>query len=152
MIVGLQQGLKADGIEVSLVKLCRWFGIARRTVYYRATKGHPKLQEQFCHADQSHDQAELFVWLPHDGVFTELQHEHGAAGVSGQGLASAQTPGGFQAQHPGATVSGKGPRRTLGNGLVPDLDWKGWLVAFGRGQSQQSLLCGIETAEPAWPD
>ena len=39
MILGLQQGLKADGIEVSLVKLCEWFGVARRTLYYRATKG-----------------------------------------------------------------------------------------------------------------
>lgn len=47
MILGLQQGLKADGIEVSLVKLCQWFGVARRTVYYRETKGQPKLQEQF---------------------------------------------------------------------------------------------------------
>ena len=47
MILGLQQGLKADGIEVSLVKLCEWFGVDRRTVYYRATKGQPKLQEQF---------------------------------------------------------------------------------------------------------
>ena len=47
MILGLQQGLKADGIEVSLVKLCEWFGVARRTLYYRATKGQPRLQEQF---------------------------------------------------------------------------------------------------------
>ena len=47
MILGLQQGLKEDGVEVSLVKLCEWFGVARRTVYYQATKGQPKLQEQF---------------------------------------------------------------------------------------------------------
>jgi putative transposase len=47
MILGLQQGLKEEGVEVSLVKLCEWFGVARRTVYYRATKGQPKLQEQF---------------------------------------------------------------------------------------------------------
>ncbi len=47
MVLGLQQGLKEDGVEVSLVKLCEWFGVARRTVYYQATKGQPKLQEQF---------------------------------------------------------------------------------------------------------
>ena len=29
MILGLQQGLKADGIEVSLVKLCEWFESTR---------------------------------------------------------------------------------------------------------------------------
>jgi putative transposase len=38
MIVQLQRGLKGDGITVSPVKLCRWFGVARRTVYYRTTK------------------------------------------------------------------------------------------------------------------
>jgi putative transposase len=43
MILGLQQGLKEDGVEVSLVKLCEWFGVARRTVYYRATKGQPQV-------------------------------------------------------------------------------------------------------------
>jgi predicted regulator of amino acid metabolism with ACT domain len=47
VILGIQQGLKEDGIEISLVKLCQWFGVARRTVYYRQTKGQPKLQEQF---------------------------------------------------------------------------------------------------------
>ncbi len=45
MILGLQQGLKEEGVEVSLVKLCEWFGVALCTVYYRATKGQPKLQE-----------------------------------------------------------------------------------------------------------
>jgi putative transposase len=39
--------LMEDGIEVSLVKLCQCFSVARRTVYYRQTKGQPKLQEQF---------------------------------------------------------------------------------------------------------
>ena len=45
MILGLQQGLKEDGVEVSLLKLCEWFGVARRTVYYRATKAtSPRFQ------------------------------------------------------------------------------------------------------------
>src|SRR5690348_7371707 len=35
MIETIRQGLKADGIEVSMSKLCQWFGVARRTVYYR---------------------------------------------------------------------------------------------------------------------
>jgi putative transposase len=49
MILGLQQGLKENGVEVSPVKLCESFGVARRTVYYQANKGQPKLQEQFVH-------------------------------------------------------------------------------------------------------
>ena len=37
-MVAIQQGLRDEGFEVSMVKLCRWFGMARRTVYYRPTK------------------------------------------------------------------------------------------------------------------
>jgi putative transposase len=33
MILSLQQGLAEDGVVVSLVKLCQWFQIPRRTVY-----------------------------------------------------------------------------------------------------------------------
>ena len=44
-MASLQQGLRADGFEVSMVKLCRWFGVARRTVYYRAIKAPPKIKE-----------------------------------------------------------------------------------------------------------
>ena len=47
MILALQQGLQDDGVEVSLVKLCRWFEVPRRSVYYRPCKGQPKLQDRF---------------------------------------------------------------------------------------------------------
>jgi putative transposase len=47
MILQLQQELKAEGANVSLVKLCQWFEMPRRTVYYRPTKGTPKVQEKF---------------------------------------------------------------------------------------------------------
>jgi hypothetical protein len=45
MILSLQQGLAEDGFKVSLVKLCQWFEMPRRTVYYRSTKAAPKVQE-----------------------------------------------------------------------------------------------------------
>ena len=48
MILALQQSLKDDGVLVSLVKLCQWFGVPRRTLYYQPTKGKPKVQPQFC--------------------------------------------------------------------------------------------------------
>lgn len=47
MIETIRQGLKADGFDVSISKLCRWFGVPRRTVYYRPVKSEPKLQERF---------------------------------------------------------------------------------------------------------
>ena len=43
-MVAIQQGLRADGFVVSMVKLCRWFGVARRSVYYRSVKSAPKVQ------------------------------------------------------------------------------------------------------------
>lgn len=36
----VRQGLQADGITVSISKLCRWFEVPRRTVYYRSASGH----------------------------------------------------------------------------------------------------------------
>jgi len=47
MILQPQQELKAEVPNVSLVKLCQWFEMPRRTVYYRPTKGTPKVQEKF---------------------------------------------------------------------------------------------------------
>jgi len=38
VIASLRQGLKEDGYEVSISKLCQWFGVARRSVYYKPTK------------------------------------------------------------------------------------------------------------------
>jgi putative transposase len=41
-MVTIQQGLQEDGIAISMAKLCRWFGVARRTVYYQPTKAPTK--------------------------------------------------------------------------------------------------------------
>jgi putative transposase len=43
MIQRLQQGLLTDGVAVPLSKLCAWFGVPRRTVYYKPTKASPKV-------------------------------------------------------------------------------------------------------------
>jgi putative transposase len=47
MIETIRQGLKDDGYTVSISKLCRWFGVARRTVYYKPTKKAPTVQARF---------------------------------------------------------------------------------------------------------
>ncbi|MGO1542405.1 MAG: hypothetical protein ACTH0Y_02495 [Luteimonas sp.] len=46
MTLSIQQGLKDDGDEVSISKLCRWFDVPRRTVCYRSTKAAPKVQPE----------------------------------------------------------------------------------------------------------
>jgi putative transposase len=33
LIRRIQQGLLAEGVTVSIAKLCAWFGVPRRTVY-----------------------------------------------------------------------------------------------------------------------
>ncbi len=47
MIATVQQGLEAEGVTVPMTKLCRWFKVPRRTVYYRPTKAAPKVQGRF---------------------------------------------------------------------------------------------------------
>nr|WP_238692476.1 DDE-type integrase/transposase/recombinase [Xanthomonas oryzae] len=43
-MASIQQGLKEDGFDVSMVKLCRWFGVPRRSVYYTPRKAAPKVK------------------------------------------------------------------------------------------------------------
>lgn len=47
MIEIVRQGLKAEGVEIPVAKLCRWFGVARRSVYYKPVKSAPKVDPKF---------------------------------------------------------------------------------------------------------
>jgi putative transposase len=47
MIRTLHEGLLADGVAVPLTKLCAWFGVPRRTVYYKPTKAAPTVDPRF---------------------------------------------------------------------------------------------------------
>ena len=48
MIETILQGLKADGIEVSISKLCTWLGLPRRTFYYRETRAKARRRIPAC--------------------------------------------------------------------------------------------------------
>lgn len=49
LMLSIQQGLKDEGFVVSMAKPCQWFGVARRSVYYKPTKAparvNPELAE-----------------------------------------------------------------------------------------------------------
>jgi putative transposase len=45
-MLSVQQGLKDDGVAVPLVKLCQWFGVARRTMYYKPTRSPAKVKAE----------------------------------------------------------------------------------------------------------
>lgn len=47
MIETIRHGLKDDGFEAPVSKLCRWFGIPRRTVYYAPVRSAPKVNPAF---------------------------------------------------------------------------------------------------------
>ena len=47
MIEAIRQGLKSDGFEVPITKLCHWFGVARRSVYYKPSRATPKVDPAF---------------------------------------------------------------------------------------------------------
>ena len=47
MIESLHQGLQEEGLKVSISKLCDWFEVPRRSVYYRPIKASPKVQTRF---------------------------------------------------------------------------------------------------------
>ncbi|MCC4607719.1 hypothetical protein LL967_07500 [Xanthomonas campestris pv. zinniae] len=45
-MASIQQGLQEDGFDISMVKLCRWFGVPRRSVYYTPRKAAPKVKPE----------------------------------------------------------------------------------------------------------
>ena len=47
MIETIRQGLKKDGFDVAVSKICKWFDIPRRTSHYKPVKSVPKVQERF---------------------------------------------------------------------------------------------------------
>lgn len=47
MIETIRQGLEEDRFKVSISKLCQWFEMPRRTVYYKSVKARPKVQPRF---------------------------------------------------------------------------------------------------------
>ncbi|MFC4276479.1 hypothetical protein [Achromobacter aloeverae] len=47
MIETIRHRLQTEGTSVSIAKLCRWFEVPRRTVYYKAVKAEPKVGPRY---------------------------------------------------------------------------------------------------------
>ncbi|MEM6416117.1 MAG: hypothetical protein AAF720_15845 [Pseudomonadota bacterium] len=47
MIRMRHEGLRADETPKSVTKLCRWFEVRKRTVYYKPTNATPKIDPTF---------------------------------------------------------------------------------------------------------
>ena len=87
MILQLQQGLRADGFEVSISKLCYWFNVPRAHAVLQTRQGGTEAAISSSGSGKGHDRRESLVWLPYGGVFVEYEQEHGATYLSTQMLA-----------------------------------------------------------------
>ena len=47
MIASVRQGLLDEGVDVPLSRLCRWFEVPRRTMYYRPRRKPAVVQDRF---------------------------------------------------------------------------------------------------------
>ncbi len=47
MFLGIQRDMQSEGVAVSVSRLCHWFEVPRRTIYYKPTKAAPKVQDRF---------------------------------------------------------------------------------------------------------
>ncbi|WP_420003217.1 hypothetical protein [Arenibacterium sp. LLYu02] len=111
LIRSIQQGLLSEGRMVSIAKLCAWFGIPRRTVYYKPTKAAPKVDPRFADPIKAMIEAEpsfgyrTVAWLLgfNKNTVQRVRHLSRTDGVRcltpDQGLAGAQTPGRHAPSH-----------------------------------------------------
>ena len=107
MIETIRQGLKADGIQVSISKLCQWFAVPRRTVYYRAVKGRPKVDPRFIEPIKAMIEENPAFGYRTVAHLLNFRQEHRAADLPAQGLAGKEAPDRRQASRPDTAVGGK---------------------------------------------
>ena len=70
MIRTLHEGLFADGFAVPLTKLCAWFDVPRRTVYYKPVKSPPKIDPAFEDPIKAMIEERKDVWYSDEGSLT----------------------------------------------------------------------------------
>jgi len=128
LIRTLHEGLLADGDLVPITKLCAWFGVPRRTVYYKQTTSPPKLDDKFVLAIKALSEEEpsfgyrSVAWLlgfnseAPNAIGSSEWAEHRATHLSNQRLASSrQHPADAPAGHwDQPTYAGSGLERTAG--------------------------------------
>lgn len=129
-MLSVKQGLKKDGIAVPMTKLCQRFGMARRTLHYRATRKRPVVRPELAEPIK-----QLIEEEPTFGYRT-------AASLLGMNKNIVQRIfqlKGWQVRkrqlvnvpHPVAAVTGHRTEIALGNGSVPRMGRQVWLAQPG---------------------
>ncbi|WP_444444041.1 hypothetical protein [Rhodobacter capsulatus] len=139
LIRTLHEGLLADGIAVSIAKLCTWFGVPRRTVYYKPTKAAPKVEDRFAVPIKAMIEANpsfgyrtvAGCWgstvRPRTPLVRVSGPNDGAADLPDQGLAGPQARHRHAAADRGGALGRHGAERALVDGSGAGLDRQGWL-------------------------
>ena len=55
----IRQGLKEESFDFPMTKLCRWFCVARRSVYYKPSQATPKMDPAFAEPIKAMIEGEL---------------------------------------------------------------------------------------------
>ena len=122
LMAATQRGLRDEGFEVSMVKRCRWFGAARRTMYYRPPKAPAVVDPALAAPNKALIEIRALVRVPQRGRAAGHEQEHGAGDLPAQGLAGAQACGRTRASQSRHRVRWRrhrmrvGPRACAGSG------------------------------------
>ena len=133
MIETIRQGLKEDGLAVSVSKLCRWIGVPRRTVYYRPTKKTPVVQDRLAQPIK-----QLIEEHPAFGYRT-VAHLLGLNKNTVQRVFQLmrwqvkKRPVGFRPRVQGDALGGSCSERALADRSMPHLGRQRWLGHAGIG-------------------
>ena len=121
MIRRLQQGMKEDGFEVPMTKLCRWFEVPRRTVYYRPVKSAPKVQERFAAPIKQLIEADPSFGYRTVAGLLQLNKNTVQRIFQIKGWQVRKRAVGHRTADRGAALGGEGTQRTMGDGPLPRL-------------------------------
>lgn len=72
-MVSIRQELREEGLKVPMAKLCRWFGVLPRTVYYRSLNAPPKIRAELGRTVEGTDRTGAPVRLSRGSLAT--RHE-----------------------------------------------------------------------------
>jgi hypothetical protein len=86
----VQQGLKDEGFAVPMTKLCRWFEVARRTMYYKPTRASAKVKPELAEPIKEMIEAEPSFGYRTVAALLGMNKKHGTAHLPTQGLAGPQ--------------------------------------------------------------
>ena len=131
MILDLQQGLADHGIKIPLATLCRWFGVARRTLYYKTARSAPRINPALAEPTKV-----LIEKNPSFGYRTIIwllgfNKKLFAADVSVQSLARQKGPCGCTPQDQGIAIGGRPSEPAKGDGSRTFLGGTRWLDEAG---------------------